>query len=548
MPLNYLKPEVRKAIVDQIDNNENKQRKQISLGQYEIFRDRLLSQVTAYLSTFNSANTMKQMPIYAAINLARRIVKKEASIYKSAPERTFIGLSKDQEEVVRRVYEDIKANSMLMRANEFYKLQEQNHLYLIPVGKKLKLKTLLSHQIDSIPSMIDPEIAEAYLISGFDKSNYIYSDGTNEVIGDIDDYKSTTKRFALWSEQFNFLMNEQADITSGENVENNLNMIPIVDIASHKDNEYWVRCGCSLTDFTIQYNAANSDLGMIVRMQGFSQAIVKGHPDMIPKEMEIGPAKIIKLGIDPNNQVETDFQFASPSPDLAGSLQFLENLLSAFLTSRGLDPSTVNGKGSAEKYSSGLERLLAMIEMFEPAKEDFDVFQDVEKRLFKLIVRYLNTYANTEVLEYKCSKINEDNVDVIVKFAEPQAVVSETERLDNISRKYEMGAMTDVEKISEVRKVTLDKAQTIYNEINADTGVSSDANKLNGAQVASLISIVEKVALGTLPREAGVNMIAIAFGLDTLQASDVLAAAGAGFKVTPEQLQTANKLTSGSNG
>jgi len=468
MPLNYLNPEVRKSIIDETDSNENIERKKISLGQYEIFKDRLLSQVKAYLSTFNSDNTLKQMPIYAAINLARRIVKKEASIYKNEPKRTFVGLTEDQEKVVRQIYNDIKANSMLMRANEFYKLQEQNHLYLIPVGKKLKLKTILSHQLDAIPSVIDPEVAEAYLISGFDKSNYIESDGQNQTIADIDDYKSTTRRFALWSEKFNFIMNERGGITSGENVENQLMMIPIIDIASHKDNEYWVRCGCSLTDFTIQYNAANSDLGMIVRMQGFSQAIVKGHPDMIPKEMEIGPAKIIKLGVDPNSPVETDFQFASPSPDLAGSLQFLENLLSAFLTSRGLDPSTVNGKGSAEKYASGLERLLAMIEMFEPAKEDFNVFKDVEQKLFKLIIRYLNIYANTDVLEYKCSTINEDQASVIVEYNEPQAVVSETERLDNIRTKYEMGTMTDVEKIAEVRKVSLDKAEEIYSEIQKE--------------------------------------------------------------------------------
>lgn len=547
MPLNYLNYEVRKSIIEEISSNENKERKQISLGQYEIFKDRLLAQVRAYLSTFNSENTLRQMPIIAAINLARRIVKKEASIYKNPPERMFSNLSEDQEKVVRKVYEDIKANSVLMRSNEFYKLQEQNHLYLIPVGGKLKLKALLSHQVDAVPSDIDTEYAEAYMISGYDKSSFLpslagESDGINQTIGDTDDYKSGTKKFVLWSKDFNFIMNDKGAITSGEKVENDLQAIPIIDVASHKDNEYWIRCGCSLTDFTIQYNAANSDLGMIVRMQGYSQAIVVGHPDMIPKEIEVGPAKIIKLGVDANNPVDTRFEFASPSPDLGGSLQYLENLLSSFLTSRGLDPSTVNGKGSAEKYASGLERLLAMIEMFEPAKEDFDVFQDVEKKLFKLIVKYLNTYANTEVLEYRCSTISED-AEVMVKFAEPTAVVSESERLDNIRTKYEMGAMTDVEKIADIRKVSKEKAEEIYAEITADTGVSSDANKLNGAQVASLISIVEKVAIGTLPRDAAVNMIAIAFGLDSEQASEVLAAAGNGFKISPEQLAAANQLT-----
>jgi len=55
---------------------------------------------------------------------------------------------------------------------------------------------------------------------------------------------------------------------------------------------------------------------------------------------------------------------------------------------------------------------------------------------------------------------------------------------------------------------------------------------LNGAQVASMVEIVEKVAAGTLPRGAARAIIMRAFAVDVAGADDILGDAGQGFTPT----------------
>jgi hypothetical protein len=58
---------------------------------------------------------------------------------------------------------------------------------------------------------------------------------------------------------------------------------------------------------------------------------------------------------------------------------------------------------------------------------------------------------------------------------------------------------------------------------------------LNGAQVASMVDIVSKVAQGLLPRESGLRILAAAFPLTEEQSDKILGAAGDGFVATQEQ-------------
>jgi len=49
---------------------------------------------------------------------------------------------------------------------------------------------------------------------------------------------------------------------------------------------------------------------------------------------------------------------------------------------------------------------------------------------------------------------------------------------------------------------------------------------LNGAQVGSLVSIVQTVSSGELPRESGIEMIMAAFGYDRAKAESLMGDAG----------------------
>lgn len=68
----------------------------------------------------------------------------------------------------------------------------------------------------------------------------------------------------------------------------------------------------------------------------------------------------------------------------------------------------------------------------------------------------------------------------------------------------------------------------------ADKVIAEPDLVLNGAQVSSLIEVVEQVALGQIPRDTGLQIIMTAFALDPEQAQKIMGSVGLGFKPSSE--------------
>jgi hypothetical protein len=479
--LNLLNPFIRKQIIEETNASENMERKKVSFGQYEVYRDRIYQQVKAFLQGFYSKQTIENTPIVASVNLARRIVNKEASLYIKQPKREFYNVTPDQAEVLNQVYSEMKIDTVMNRLNQNFKLQDQAHVYIVPRNGKLKAMPLLAHQLDVVPSTQDQEVGEVYLLTGFNRTMANvkvseYGDAQNQLIADENDYKSAMEAIAVWSPVFNFVMDQEGNIQQAESYDNPIGgVVPFVDIFSSKDGEYWVRSGSSVTDFTIQYNASLTDLGNIVRMQGFGQAWLKAPSNLIPENIQVGPNFILRLPIDPNNPTPTDFGYANANPDLAGSLSYIEGLLSSFLTSRGIDPKLVNSRLEATKYTSGVDRLLAMIEQFEATEQDIDVFKDAENKILKIVIAYLETYGGTPILPNYPKMIFSKDAYVEVEYVKPSDIQSKNEKLQSIQQRLEMGLISQVEAIAEDRSVSIDDAQEIFNNINQVNPVQPEA-------------------------------------------------------------------------
>lgn len=493
----------RKKVIEETRSTENDGRKAESLQQVEIFNDRILQHVKERLKRNFEEGTISEMPLVSSLNLARRIAKQEASIYKSPPKRSFTNLSDDQRATVELIYKDMGINSKLLKSNESFKLQNQNHIMIIPSRGKLCLRVLRNHHLDAIPSDLDPEVSDAYLVSSYDKGTLLEkrneanggdfdskinqnSNQHNETIGDPEDYKS--ERWAWWSDTYNFTTDGMGEIVTGieaDEIKNHAEINPIIDVSIEKDFEYWVRQGESLTEFTVEYNAFWSNVMQIVMMQGFAQAYLKGPEDLLPSSLVIGPNHILKLAVDPENPVDIEFGYASPNPDLAGTIQAGEAMLATFLTSRGLDSTLVSGSGNSKSFSSGIERLLSMIETFDASKSDYDIYKRTEDSIYKLVKAWHNNLKQTNQLDkkYITTDLPEDS-EVELEFAGPEMIQSESEKLEIISTKIELGVMSTLDAISEIRGVDKDGAKEILEEVKTDeifvTGEEEDGDNKEG--------------------------------------------------------------------
>lgn len=250
-----------------------------------------------------------------------------------------------------------------------------------------------------------------------------------------------------------------------EKVENPLasfGIMPIIEISAMKDFAYWREITNDVAQFCVDYNVSLSSLAYVVELQGFAQAYLKAPSDLMPQSIEIGPNRILKILTDPNAEGDVEFGYANPGSDISSSQAFIESLLAQFLSSQGLDPNTVSGKAAAEKFNSGIERLLAQIEKFEASKETMALFRDAESALYNVIKAYHNVLKGSDLLnaKYKTQDFSADS-EVVINYGEPQSVMGEAEKLDIIERKMELmpTLFDEIDVYAEINGMTRDQAK-----------------------------------------------------------------------------------------
>jgi hypothetical protein len=457
----------RELFLKDIKSSENTSRKSESLKAFEIYNDRIRKYVVDYLLGQYSKSTVSDYVIISSINLAKRIASKEASLYKDAPKRSFSGLTQDQSDELIKLYEKSEIDKCLFKANVYFKMQSQATLKVVAKNNKIDARALLPHHFDVIPSDEDPELAQTVVMNSYDKSLDVSSDMQNQSIADIDDYKKSLNKYIVWSDKDNFIFDGNGN-TTGEVLPNPIGKIPFVDISGLKDFEYFVRSGQPLVDFTIQYNSALSDLQQLVKMQAFGVAILKTSKDLMPSSLTIGVNKVIHLPIDPSQPVQPDFGFVNAGADVSGSISAVENLLSNFLSSRGLDPKTINGQSdSGAKYNSGLDRLLGMISDLEANKQDKEVFIKAELDLFDLIKKW--NYATSATDEAILSFVIPDNCNISVEYHSPEMIQSESDKLENIKKKLDLGIANKQMAIAEFYDLSMEDAEEKLLEIQSES-------------------------------------------------------------------------------
>lgn len=567
----------RVRIITEINNEENRQRKAESLKRFEVYKERQGRFILKKLEEEFSVKTVQEMRKVLSINPTVKIINELANVYKESPKRTFSPATEEQVAQIEEWYYLSKVDESLKRANRYFKLEDQVSIQVVPRAGKIQLRVLLPHQFDVIPNEEDPEgIPEAYIISVFDKKEEIRGkypeiiDGVDQKIADPDDYKAKAKkRYEVWTADLNFIMDGNGMVIT-EEVENPLGYLPFIDVATDRDFEYWSRRTNGVVEFSIEFGALLSDLANTIRLQSYAQAIV--YAEKQPENMIVGPNQVLFMQLDPNKTIQPKFEFASPSPDLGGALEFLEMTLKMFLSSKGLDTKSIVARGDAKTYSSGVERLLAMIESFDVSKDDQMIFKSVEYKVFEIMKDWVALYRGSDVLDPAYYQtIVPDDVMIECKFYEPNSIQTKTDLEASVEKRLQLGLINKAEALMILDGLTKEMAEAKLAEIAEQSEGGSDGEEeesqeerevnvsgevrslessadqasvgsevplantaLNGAQVASLLDVVERVAFGTLPRETAINIISVAFNLDQTQAQRILGSVGQGFR--PRQM------------
>ena len=177
-------------------------------------------------------------------------------------------------------------------------------------------------------------------------------------------------------------------------------------------------------------------------MQGFAQAYLKAPEELQPKQIKVGPTQVLRLltsaGVDPSS---IEFGYATTGADMSGAMAFVESLLAQFLSSQGVEPSIVSGSAqTSTKYTSGVDRLLALIEKFEASKETMALYKRAEQKLWDIVKAWVNLGLRSNLLsqKYVIGLIPEQST-LSIEYKRPESSLSEMEKLEVWKAKREEG-------------------------------------------------------------------------------------------------------------
>jgi hypothetical protein len=500
------KIENRLQIIDEINGPENKKRKDDSFICSEVYNGRLRQYVIEYLCTLFHPDTVKEMPVQSGCHLTKKIVKERATIYNDSVNRNFEDVSDEQLAVLESIYKDTQVDYLMGKANEFFVLQNQVMLQLVPKDGAFKLKVLKMHHFDAITAKDDPTELIGVVISSYDKKfkrdehgNFnpldtgsisnphkgIRPDGVDQAIADEDDTGPST--FEVWTKKYfdkelqqeipamQFIMDKDGSILSQDPL-SPIDILPFVSIHGYQDHQFYAEDQKSMTEFCIEYNSINSELAQMFRMQSYSQAVLTGPPELLPKDSEfaVGPNRTLILKSDPDLG-SCDFSFRSPGGNVQGGIEYLEMLLAQFLSSIGVDPKVIS-KESGQTFNSGIERLLSMIERYSATKNDYILFEQAEKNLLRIIKAYLEAYQGTDILDlkYRVQPLS-DYCEVTVNYSKPEGATTFKEKVEQQEKLMALGLANRTTAVKELYGFGQEEAEEYIRKIDSEQNVTLQA-------------------------------------------------------------------------
>jgi hypothetical protein len=391
------------------------------------------------------------------VALSKVICDKLAKAYKEPPMRKVI--SEQGEETKTERYNDMLKEAGCSDQTQFFDLVTHLHKYgCMWVNYRQKeqhyqLMTLQPHEFAVVRNKDTGKLECVILnygnetITGASGANQ-QGDGVADLIAESqDDSAAQTETYAMWTDKNHVVIEIQKEriktasgdqvkvsVTYVENPENpdnvnKLGKIPFVFWSEELTPDYPTRS--PLLEQTITYNAMMSELMTASNIQGTGQLVFK-YPESMEgmfKKITRGLLSAIKLPqSSKKDDKPTEVEYINPNPDLAGQKETINKYLQDVMREHGI---TSGSAINMESFSSGLERAIANANVDDIIMKKQQQMIYIESEIFDIVRRYENFVFNRPTFR--------DNDTLQVVFKKPKILMTDTEILQNIKTKLELG-------------------------------------------------------------------------------------------------------------
>jgi SPP1 gp7 family putative phage head morphogenesis protein len=161
------------------------------------------------------------------------------------------------------------------------------------------------------------------------------------------------------------------------------------------------------------------------------------------------------------------------------------------------------------------------------------ISEQFERKIFKPLVQ-MNFGHNKILVDLKCDglehRANEAWASMVNGFIGTGAIKADADLEKNLREKLKLPPAKGALEVA----IDAPVGQPIGQGVEQ---IDLQQQALNGAQIASLVEVIQKVAAGMLPRESAKEILQVAFQLDPAEADKVLGGAGSSFKIDPNALK-----------
>lgn len=483
----------RARVIEEIEGIENRRRRTEQFKRYEVLKDLTDRYTRNLLLAQLDSQTVAEME-YALTNIsfARKIVDKKARVYSNGVKRT-LSRKRDTEnlEFCARL---LDFNSKMKKLNRYLVSMKNVLAYPRPVRVPqdddsnlfdINLQIIPPYLYDIIENPNMPEEAMIAVLSNFDPDEAMPSaslspetegrvrntgnrlrprrgDNKDQTIADhpVDEDQPNNKQYQWWSKNWHFTTdakgaiidkdtNMPLNIEDPEMITNPIQEFPFVNFAAEQDGAFWALGGSDLTDGGIRINSVLTHIIHIAVTQGYGQLVLKGKN--LPRSVKVGPNHAIRLEAPEGEQGQNpDAQFISANPPVDQLLELLKSYVALLLTTNNLSTAGVSANlDGSMNAASGISLIIDKSENLDDIQEDQQTFRDKEKEVWKLFFKWVDVLRKDNLLIEKwdeCKVVSDNDLDkMTLTFPQPRVITTESERLENIRKRKELGLNTKLE-------------------------------------------------------------------------------------------------------
>jgi len=485
--------DVRKKLIEGFESTNNKRRKDEAFKAYECLKDKTINYVLALLLRQFEPETVDEMQ-YAMTNISilRKVIDKLAKVYANGVKRTMPGEGNEENMVGTQAVEEmadlLKLTKTMKKANRYFRTFKNCVVYVRPMKVEekfaVKVEAKAPFNYDAVENPDNPTEALAIVLSDYAPARttlyalgnpatagrgreigvvregeaeearltQAYSSITDQTKGGTQD-KEEDRHYIWWSKNYHFTTNQKGELVdTGEGllaVDNPILQLPFVNLAGEQDECFWAEGGSDLVDSGIKINVMVTNVQHVGVQQGYGQMFMTGKN--LPKSVKVGPTHCIQL-----EQAEGEPQptvgYLTANPPLAELKELCEMAVALMLSTNNLSTSNFSmSLDGAKDFASGIALLIDKSESTEDIGEQQQDFVEKEPLIWYLIGLWSEILKEKDLLVEDQSAIELPEAEELKKlrlqFPSPKPLVSESDQLDVIKKRKEIGLNTEVELI-----------------------------------------------------------------------------------------------------